>query len=152
MRATRRVALASGLGLMLTLGTLVAVRPAVSYWRVRYWIEPSARCVALGGLMRATDTGGSFELAHAARSGNDLLRRAAAGYLAERGDRDGVRTMVDLCYEFPDGHLKFSPRAMLAEQVQAEDLRLAAHRDADAWWTPNAPRLRYTGAGRWRLD
>ena len=83
--------------LVVAVGACLLIWPKVSYWSVRYWIEPSARSIALAGLMRATDDGAWLELRHAVRSDDDMLRRDAALYLAKRGDRAGNRDAPKRC-------------------------------------------------------
>jgi hypothetical protein len=148
MRARRAVAI----GILLVPVVLVAIWPTVTFWRLRYWVEPSARCSMLARLMEATPDGGWFELRHAARSGNEMLRMCAAKFLVERGDPEGVRVVVELCYENPEGCLKFSPQGMLREIVVEGDPALDKHPSADAWWHARGQALHHMGDGRWRLD
>lgn len=148
MRARRALTL----GVLLVPVVLVAIWPRVSYWRLRYWIEPSARSNALGRLMEATPDGGWLELRHAAHSRSDMLREHAAEFLVRRGDPEGVRVIVGLCYEYPEGCLKFSPQDMLREIVVEGDPDLEAYPTADAWWEARGAALRYEGGGRWRID
>ena len=136
---------------LVTLAAIVVAWPEVSYWRLRYWVGDH-RQNALNHLMRATPGGGGPELWHATKYGDDLLRRDAADYLAKRGDAEGVRIIVEFCYENPDGCLKWSPQDMLRETVVAGDPRLDAFPDADAWWEAQGPALRYGGDGRWRVE
>lgn len=147
MRARR----AAAIGVLLVPVVLVAIWPRVSYWRLRYWIEPSARCSMLAGLMEATPDGGWFELRHAARSKNEMLRQHAATFLVQRGDPEGVRVVVELCYENPEGCLKFSPQDMLHEIVAEGDPHLEAYANADAWWAARRGALHHDGGGRWRI-
>jgi hypothetical protein len=151
MRRVRRAVIFLACAVLVAAGTCIALWPRVSWWRIRYWAEPSARCIALTGLMNVTDDGGWLELRHAARSEDERLRVHAAEYLAARGDREGVRVIVDLCYEYPDGALKFTPRSILRETVEG-DLRLAAHGTSEKWWRAHGDELRHLGGGRWRLE
>ena len=102
--------------------------------------------------MRATDnTGGCFELRHAVRSGNDILKSDAAEYLARRGARSGVHAMLELCYKYPDGHLKFSPQMVLQELIPG-NTHLDSYDNAEQWWSALSSKLTHIGGGRWRLE
>lgn len=129
----------------------IAAYPAETFWRARYWLEPDAKRVALVGLMHAVPDGGSWELSNAVRSGDDLLRDTAGIYLRRRGDPRGLGVLVDLCYEYPGGHIKLDPERSLAEAIGA-DPRIREHRDTGEWWADFGPRLAYVGGGQWRCD
>lgn len=126
--------LAIGLGVAVLAGT--AIWWPEAHWRIRYWMEPSARIPSLGRLVGTRPDAGEFELSHAVRSESSLLSFTAAQILARRGDARGYRRLVELCYEYPQGHLKYDADHALAKHLEA-DPHLSEHRDADAWWAAN---------------
>ena len=63
-----------------------------------------------------------------------------------------MRVVVELCYEHPEGHLKYSPQDMLREMVVEGNPALDRHPSADTWWEARGGALHHMGGGRWRLD
>jgi len=126
--------------------------PTLAYWRVRYWLQPGQRANILGRLDEAAPKGASLELRHARHSDAPLLKMAAGVVLCQRGDPSGIECLGELCYEYPDGHMKFNPREMLAERVVDGDVELEKYRSAEEWKREVRGRLRYLGEGRWRIE
>lgn len=135
---------------VVSLGVCTLMWPKVTYWRARYWLGLGSRSAALSGVIRETSGGGWLELRHSLKSDNVLLRVGVAEELATRGCREGVRALVELCYSYPNGHLKFSPVAMLTDLVEG-DMKLAQHASAEEWWHQRSGQLGYIEQGRWRI-
>ncbi|MHC4137000.1 MAG: hypothetical protein ACYS0K_18745 [Planctomycetota bacterium] len=143
-----RVAKISGLVLGGALAAYLVLFPRVTYARAAYWLNPGGRYGALYDLVHEAPDGGWLELRHAIRSGNGLLHYHAACYLADKGDADGIRMIVEVHYESPYCHLKVDPHLDLRVYLRG-DPRLDEHRGAEDWWDANGKQLVHRGDGRW---